>query len=246
MASNFVFIHGGGQGSWVWEQTIDALVIQSGGVCNTLALDVPGCGTKRGFDTSTLAFDDIIDSLAADIEAFGMDNAVLVGHSMAGTVMPRLAERRPDLFRHLIFASCSAPAPGQTIVELMGQGKQGENPDEVGWFVSLTEGSIQDRYEKIFCNDMEPGLKEILLEGMTRDSWPICSYSELDWQYNQLKEFPASYVVFLQDRALPVSWQRCFAERLYADHVVHIDAGHQGMLTRPHAFAEVLLGAAPI
>ncbi len=237
---NFVFLHGGGQGSWVWDKTIAALATQSGGACNALALDVPGCGAKRGHDTSGFTFDDIVDSLVADIEASAMDEVVLVGHPMAGTLMPRLAERRPDLFAHLVFASCSAPAPGRTIVELMGQGMQGENPDEVGWFVSPAEGSTVERYEKIFCNDMGPDQSSILLEGMAEDHWPMCSYAECDWRYEHLRNFSVSYVVFLQDRALPVPWQHRFAERLNSDRVVHIDAGHQGMMTRPQAFAEEL------
>lgn len=241
MAGNFVFIHGGGQGSWVWSETIAALATQSGGAANALAVDVPGCGTRRGEDTSALSFDQVIDSLLADIEASGLRDVILVGHSMAGTVMPRLAERRPELFRHLVFASCSAPVKGQTIIELMGQGKQGESPDQVGWYVGPEEGSVQDRYRKIFCNDMGPGQSARLLEGMAQDAWPVCSYAESDWRYDHLEELPASYVVFLQDRALPVAWQQRFAGRLHAHRLVNIDAGHQGMMTRPQAFAEELL-----
>jgi hypothetical protein len=47
-------------GSWLWR-----------GAANCFALDVPGCGTKRGRDTSAIEFDDITRELNADIEAVG-------------------------------------------------------------------------------------------------------------------------------------------------------------------------------
>ena len=35
---NFVFLHGGGQGGWVWDETIAAIGAQSGGAARCLAL----------------------------------------------------------------------------------------------------------------------------------------------------------------------------------------------------------------
>lgn len=243
--SNFVFMHGGGQGGWVWDETIAALALQSGKTCNTLALDAPGCGTKRGRDTSAISYEDIIGELIGDIEAAGMRDVILVGHSQAGTVMPRMAELRPDLFKRLIYASCSSPLQGQTIIEMIGKGLQGENDNEVGWFVDLGTPTAE-RYRTIFCHDMSADQSAKLLAAMSGDQWPMSSYTQRDWRYDHLAAMPTSYIVFLQDRALPVPWQRRFAERFHAGSIVDIDAGHQGMMTRPHAFAETLLIEAAI
>ena len=70
MTPSFAFLHGGGQGGWVWEEVIAALDRQTGGrYGRTLALDVPpGCGAKRGRDTSGLDVDDIASELIADLE----------------------------------------------------------------------------------------------------------------------------------------------------------------------------------
>lgn len=241
---NFVFLHGGGQGGWAWEETTTALVAQSGGACNTLALDVPGCGTKCGQDTCAVTYEDIVNELISDIEASGMRNVVLVGHSQAGSVIPRMAERRPDLFKRLIYASCSSPIQGQTIPEMIGKGKHDEKPNEVGWFINPSEMSTMERNQIIFCHDMQVEQCSKLMKHMSSDHWPMSSYTQRDWRYDHLKAIPASYVIFLQDRLLPAVWQQFFAERFHANHIVHIDAGHQGMMTRPHAFAEVLLNEA--
>lgn len=241
MTANFVFMHGGGQGSWTWNEAIDALKQQSNNNCRTLALDAPGCGTKRNRDTSTTTYAALVDELIADIEAAGMRDVILVGHSQAGCVMPRMAKLRPDLFKRLIYATCSSPQQGQTILEMMGKELRGKNNDEIGWAVDPATTPLEERYQKIFCNDMNSAQSERLIAEMSQDRWPVSIYAQRDWQYEHLIDTPSSYVIFLQDIALPVVWQQRFAEVLHADRVIRIDAGHQGMTTRPHAFAETLL-----
>jgi pimeloyl-ACP methyl ester carboxylesterase len=225
----------------VWEQTIAALALQTGNTCRTLALDVPGCGSKRGRDTSQIAYADIVAEFLADIDASGLRDIVLVGHSQAGSVMPKLAELRPDLFKRLIYISCSSPLAGVTIPEMIGKRLQGESATEVGWFADATTLSAEDRYRAIFCHDMTPQQTEHLLVEMSKDTWPMSSYTQREWRYDHLANTPTSYVVFLQDRALPAAWQEQFAERFHANRLIRIDAGHQGMMTHPHALAEALL-----
>ena len=111
--TNFVFLHGGAQGSWVWDETIAALKASGGSaVGHCLALDIPGCGTKRDRIGETIGFNDIVDELLADIADSGVEQPVLVGHSQAGTVIPRLIEELPGRFDRAIYVTCLAPAPG--------------------------------------------------------------------------------------------------------------------------------------
>lgn len=108
--SNIALLHGGPQGSWVWDETIAALNARSGGTATCAVLDVPGCGTKRTRDTSAIQFDDIARELIADLEAASKQPVALVGHSQAGNIMPRMVKLAPDRFSTLIYVTCSAPA----------------------------------------------------------------------------------------------------------------------------------------
>ena len=75
----------------MWEQTVAALTSQTNGTFGrALTLDIPGCGAKRGRVTDALGIDDIAAELIGDIEAAGLRDVVLVGHSQAGTILPRL------------------------------------------------------------------------------------------------------------------------------------------------------------
>ena len=239
-----MFLHGGGQGSWVWDETIAALKQQSGGAARCLALDVPGCGAKRGRDTEAVEFDDIARELIADMEAADMADAVLVGHSQAGMVLPRIAEFRPDLLSRLVYVTCSAPPSGMTVIERMGGGVHGQNPDEIGWPLDPATSTLEERYRIMFCNDMAPAEADAFLTRLGSDMWPMSSYACRDWRYDHLGGIPSTFVLCLQDMVLPPIWQERFAEVLKTDRTIRIDAGHQVMNTRPQALAEVLLSEA--
>jgi pimeloyl-ACP methyl ester carboxylesterase len=239
--ANYIFLHGGGQGSWVWGATIAALEKQTeGNFGQVLTLDVPGCGSKRRRDTETLTFDDIIDELLMDIQGSGLNNCVLVGHSQGGQGIAAVADRRPELFQRLIYVSCSIPRPGQTVLEMMGSRVHGSNEQEVGWPADYATTNQQTLNEMMFCNDMIPAEKRAFLAELGADNWPMSSYSFTEWGFKNLGEVPATYVICERDNIIPVAWQETFAKRFLAQRIVRIDAGHQVMISRPHALAEVL------
>jgi pimeloyl-ACP methyl ester carboxylesterase len=246
-AVDYAFLHGGGQGGWVWDETIAALDQQTDGAFGrALALDAPGCGAKRGREGESLDNEAIAAELIGDIEAVGLRDVVLVGHSQAGMVLPFMVEQRPKLFRRVVHVSCSAPPTGRTTLSMMGASLHGENPDEVGWPVDPSTHDMAQRYLAMFCNDMTPAETEAFLAKLGKDMWPAPTYSASNWRYDHLDATPSTYVVCLQDQSLPPPWQETFARRLRCQRLVRLDAGHQVMNTRPHALAEVLRQEAAI
>jgi pimeloyl-ACP methyl ester carboxylesterase len=238
---DYVFLHGGGQGGWVWQETVRALQQQSGTDSGrAIALDAPGCGSKRGRDIAALDIDAVVTELLADISGYGLKEIVLVGHSQAGTILPRLVEKQPKLFRRLVYVSCVAPLPGQSIVQQMGSGPHGSNKDEVGWPFDPKTIAADKRYSLMFCNDMNEDETAAFLAKLGQDTWPAQTMRAADWKYDHLSGVPSTYVVCLRDAVLPVPWQETFAARLQVQRQVRIDAAHQVMNTRPQALAEVL------
>lgn len=239
-----VFLHGGGQGSWVWDETIAAIARQSGGEALCLALDAPGCGAKRGVDTAAYAFADTTRELLADIEAAGLSDVLLVGHSQAGMTIPHMAELSPaGLIGRIAYLTCSAPLAGLTTLDQMGRNPRGTTPEEVG-FPLGPDASMEQRYAVMFCNDMDDAATGAFLGTLGKDGWPASAYTYSDWRYDHLRAIPSAYIVALRDMALPVEWQERFADRLHARRIVRIDAGHQAMNTRPEGLAEILLAEA--
>ncbi|WP_165189660.1 alpha/beta fold hydrolase [Caulobacter soli] len=241
-APAFALLHGGGHGGWVWEELGRALETRGAAV---LALDVPGCGVKRDRETLELGVEAVADELLADIEAAGLSDVVLVGHSQAGTMLPVLAARQsPGLFRRLVYLSCCAPLPGQSVLDMMGGGVQGANPDEVGWPLDPNLHGREVQRPIMFCNDMDGDQARAFLARLDQDSWPMAVTYAVHWTYEHLKDVPSTYVVCERDGILPPVWQERFAERLQVGRVVRLDAGHQAMNTRPEELAELLLAEA--
>lgn len=240
MQTDFVLLHGGGQGSWVWESTVAALRLRDTGCLGTiLAIDVPGCGTKRDRDTGLLTPAGVAEELVGDIERAGLRDAILVGHSLAGNLLPAMAALRPHLFRRLVYLSCSIPLPGQTVIEMMGNGMHGENEREVGWPVDPRTTAMADRYHAMYCEDMDAEQASAYLAALNRDDWPASFFTNTHFDF-PMDRVPATYIVCERDRILPAAWQEVFARRFAAERVVRIDAGHQAMITRPQAVAEIL------
>jgi pimeloyl-ACP methyl ester carboxylesterase len=238
MANDFIFLHGGAQGSWVWSETIEALKSQGQDMAGAaLALDVPGCGTKRSLATDEMDPQQLLANLLADIDAANLEDVILVGHSQAGTILPLLVKARPGRFRHVVYVSCLAPFGDQTALSW-----RSEMPGESA-LSSHAPGS-PERFQAMFCNDMEGDAADHFLARLGHDSWPASSYGMSGWHYEHLADMPSTYVLCLRDAALLPSWQQIFAQRVHAKVIVSIDAGHQVMNTRPHELTKVLLAIA--
>jgi pimeloyl-ACP methyl ester carboxylesterase len=247
MTASFAFLHGGGQGSWVWEETLAALrQLTRTRPAHLLALDAPGCGSKRGRETANLTVDDVTDELLTDIGAAGLSDVILVGHSQAGTVLPRMAERQPGLFRRLVYLSCCAPLPGQDIQQMIGGGVHGSHRDEVGWPLDPATVTHEQQWAACFCNDMDATATAAFIARLGRDMWPLQTMTATDWRYAHLGAVPSTFILCNQDAILTPPWQLRFARRFKVERIVRIDGGHQVMNSRPQALAELLLQEAAV
>ncbi|MCB2048940.1 MAG: alpha/beta hydrolase [Novosphingobium sp.] len=239
--TDFIFLHGGGQGSWIWDETLAAMNQQSGGSARCLALDIPGCGTKRGRDTASMTFDDIVAELAADIAAAGFDKPIIVGHSQAGQVLPKLELVMPGAFARHVYVSCIAHENGHTIADMMSAQVEQDPDGPLAGVFSDPELPMRERFRVMFANDMTHDEQETFLDKLEKDEWPPIAYTNREWRYDHLGQVPTTYVHCLQDQVLTPHWQRIFADRFRCERTVHIDAAHQVQNTRPQALAEVLL-----
>jgi hypothetical protein len=98
-----------------------------------------------------------------------------------------------------------------------------------------------ERLRRMFCNDMSEEQAAGFMGSLGQDGWPRSAYGATDWRYDHLAAIPSTYILCLRDETLQPEDQRQFAQRLHAQRMLSIDAGHQAMVTRPHALAEMLL-----
>ena len=103
-----VLVHGGGPGASGWSNYNPNIPYLSQ-YFRVLAIDLPGWGQSQ-----PVAYEDRDNSgvLAEFLETVGIAKAAVVGNSMGGASVIRLAYERPDLVSHLITMGSPSGVPG--------------------------------------------------------------------------------------------------------------------------------------
>ena len=250
-----VLVHGGGHGAWCWAPTIEHL---DGDV---LAVDLPPKsirGGDRRFDRPpellTLTVSDFAESVLADVDAAGYDRFVLVGHSMAGLTIPEVARRAPERVAHLVFVSCSVPAEGESILNVLE-----DAPSDVGDTAAANIDAVREGGEPpgqqlddasvvaMFCNDMDDAQTQFVLDHFGNEALPVIG--EKVFRAGLSPDIPKTWVRLLQDAILTVDIQDAQIANLAASPggsvtVVELDSGHNAMISHPRELAEIIDGIA--
>ena len=106
-----VLVHGAGHSGSIWDAT------QRADEHPSLAVDIPGRRTRPA-DITTVTIEQAADSITRDILALVEGDVVLVGHSVAGVVLPAVTARLGMRVRHLVFVAGITAPEGQLPLEV--------------------------------------------------------------------------------------------------------------------------------
>jgi pimeloyl-ACP methyl ester carboxylesterase len=192
----------------------------------------------HGAATVDLTPDDPADGagLCAEVvsRAFAaIDDLVLVGHSLAGLIVPLVAARRP--VRQLVFLHALLPRPGQSVVDQLGAELDIFNPEMFTAPAPLWENeAVAVRFLLHDCPPEaahaaflrlrpEPGV-------LGREVTPLSAWPEV----------PCAYIVCTDDRTATPVWARRAARERLGVEPIEILGGHCPFLSRPVHLAEDL------
>ena len=229
--TTLVLVHGGSVTSRAWDPLLPLLQAPA------VAIDLPG-RRHHPADLSTLHRVDWERSAAADIEALGLDDIVLVGHSSGGYVIPGIAGRlTPGVVRHLVFVAGTCPVEGQSPVEAMAEKLQAisiANREHLAaQAVGRTIGDLRPG-EPPIATDLE--IVEVDLR-MGVEA-PAQLHDPMTWA--GVPEVPRTYVRALNDRIIPAAHALLMAANAGAREIVDLDAGHDVVADAPEALAALL------
>ena len=232
---NYLFIHGALRGAWLWDR-VTPLLQKKGGV-NVIALDLPGHG-KRSVERAGVNMSVYVNDVISHIKKKNLSDIILVGHSMSGIIISRVAEEMPERIRHLVYLAAVVPRDGDALIDLLTKERQ-ETLRNLEGKASEIYGSV-DALRPLYFTDLPDGEeKESFLKKLTPQ--PLAAFFEkipLRCFYNL--KIPRTYVLGLRDKSLPPELTSGFAERLGVEPV-KIDAGHDMMISLPEEVAVVLL-----
>ncbi len=237
-----VLVHGGGFAGSCWDLLTPLL---EGPV---LAVDLPGRG-RHPAPLNSVTLDDAAASVAADVDAAGFDDVVLVGHSLAGCSMPRTIALLGGRVRHAVFIACTVPEDGTSCWDTL--------PDDIKALAdgapSVAEQSelgvlAPDMARALFGNDLDEEQISWMVERMVAEA-PRLTTDKVDLTplasaASAASSMPRTWVRTIHDVVVPPDRQQRFAGNVGKCNVVDLDAAHMCMISRPQALAEIINGLA--
>ena len=223
--ATFGLVHGAYHGTWQWGPLVAELERRGQrSVCVNLPVDVPDRGVPDYAAVAARAFD-------------GIDDLVVVGHSLGGRVIPFIAELLP--VRGLVFlagavqAGVFGPVPGGPSL-LIAEADRTVGADGL----MRVSGPAAQRY---FYHDVPPSLSAWACSQIRPQAARVRGPERvvrLDPQP------PLAYVVCTGDRAISPDWQRAVAAETLRVHPYELPGGHSPFLSRPDELAGLLVDIA--
>jgi pimeloyl-ACP methyl ester carboxylesterase len=231
--TNYLLIHGAMRGAWLWDKLMP-LLMKGGG--NPIAIDLPGHGyrtAEASFTTMSTYINDVIQFIRKE----NLKDLVLVGHSMSGIVISKVAEEIPDRIKHLVYLAAVVPRNNEALIDLLTKERQ-ETLRKLQGKARELFGPLET-LRPMYFTDLEGEEKESYLRQLTPQ--PLAPFFE-KIQFKKFPKIPVpkTYILGLKDKSLPPDLTRRFAERLEVTPV-EIDAGHDLMVSRPGEVAKALL-----
>ena len=232
-----VLVHGAVHAADCWDLTVDEIRRQAPELA-VLAVDLPGRRSKPG-DLRTLTIADSVDAVVADIETAGLDDIVIVGHSLAGITVPGVVTKLgPARVREMILACAFVPPHGTAVADTLagplgGLARRGAKRN--------TPGELNSVMARLaFFNGMSHAQRRFIAGRLCAESARIPA--ENVYRQNMPDDVPRTWILTLRDRALSVkSQRRSMAALGGVQTVVEMDTCHDLMVSEPKRLAEILI-----
>lgn len=236
--ANYILIHGAWHGSWCWKYVVPLLEAQGHSVTN---LDLPGT-VNNPQDFSSIDLKCYVDFVESKIEAID-GNVILIGHSMAGTILASVAEKIPHKIEKLIFISAFIPENGQSMFDqastLSGKGISTE------MLVNIPEFSVDLKRsehvkEVLFNMCSQENAREAL---SLLQKQPIKPFNDIVHITEQnFGSIPKLYINCVRDEVISTKDQYKIATNSKCE-IANIESDHSPFFSAPHELVEIILGA---
>lgn len=234
--STFVLVHGAWSNADAWHLVADRLRAIGHDVVSP---ELPAHGADATAPAS-VTLDDYITTVTDAIHAAGAP-AVLVGHSMAGTVISSVAERSPDLVDRLVYVAAFLLPSGQSLYGFT-QSSPGMADSLLGPALRPGDGVLgvdPAQFVDVFCHDAPTGLAASALASLRPDPLaPLGTPIEVTAERWGARH--RTYIHTTADRCVSPASQAEMVAAVGAHTVRSIDAGHLAMLSQPDALAALI------
>lgn len=232
--SNFLLIHGGSHGAWCWEKLIRELHYKGH---KAFALDLPG----HGLDTTcrnAVNRDAYIAAVTGYIDKLQLVELTLVGHSLAGIILPDLASQRFAQIKNIIFLAALVLKKGEIALDLIPSERRINYIEMAQKSSDNTFTVAKEVARKRFFNDLSDEEADFYYSKLTPQ--PLDPYLDNATIDPYFKGQKIRYFICKDDMALPKNVCASCAEKLSIIPEL-INTGHDPMLSAPKLLADLLV-----
>ena len=250
--SDFLLVHGAGQGAKSWGKVWGYMtapeqhpppLYRARQALRVRAIDLPGHGADAAQDAGMIDMAEAVKSVVRVAEQEGFSDYTLVGHELGGTVALQALPDLPRPPKRVVLVCGIVPASGQPAVSTYPGPVRAvvRMCKTVGAIIGKDIAAPMEAINRYRCRGLDPMDRiqtighfgplplRMLTEpiSLTLDSLPC----------------PVTYVVLTDDRLISAGRQRAMAARIPTAQVVELDSGHQVTVQKPRELAETLLAA---
>jgi pimeloyl-ACP methyl ester carboxylesterase len=232
-----VLVHGGAHAGNCWDLTVAELACQAPEL-RVLAVDLPGRG-RNPANLAAVKIADSVDSVVADVTDSGLGDVVLVGHSLAGVIVPGVvAKLGASRVAEMILISAFIPPQGLSVAKAY-RGPLAPLARSAGWAGwSFPLPAAAARFA--FCNGMSREQRMFALSRLCLDSVNVI-VEPVD-RSDMPADVPRTWIMTLRDRALSARRQHnCMMALGGVDTIICLDTCHDAMISEPKRLAAILI-----
>lgn len=237
MSNEYVLVHGACHGAWCWDEVAARLRAKGHRV---VTLDLPGHG-RRASEVRSASVEAYGHAVANAMAAEGISRGIVVGHSMAGLVIPKAAELAPSRVDHLVFLAAVVVPDGGSLAGtnmapagramMMGNAASRGNgtflyPAEIAWARWMGDMPRSDPRVSTALSLLTPQAIRPFVE-------------RLNLRVFYGMRVPRTYIRCLQDMAVVPARAAQSAARLGVKPV-DLDCAHNAMLSQPDELVRIL------
>ena len=197
-----------------------------------------GFGERTHLRDAVAGFDTFIADVVQVITFEALDDVVLVGHSMGGVIVPRVAAQLTERIHRVVWLAAVVTDDGETLLDAVPQSR---------WIARAVtiepDGEARTDPDLILDANLQDGTAEE--RAFVRDRhlpYPPAALVEP----GRLREFlalglPTGYITAADDRTIEAEVSARFASRLPGCTQALVPGGHDCMITRPDEVTAALL-----
>ena len=223
----FVLVHGAYHGSWCWKLLVPELEMRGH---RAVAVDLPISDPAAG---SRVYAENVIESVSE------LEKPILVGHSMAGLLIPLVAASRPVGL--MVFLAAFLPQPGSSLADQRAREPIDPPLDlNTAEFTNIGDGLFTvgpNTATEMFYQDVPGEITDWAIRQLRPQSYLFMN------ETTPLDKWPATssaYIVCRDDHAISPDWERTAAQERLGVQAHEIDGSHSPFLTRPTELADLL------